>query len=220
MRLTSTLRLFAIAGAVAIGSLAAADEPPAAPSGDEILARACSATGLQSFSVPVHMDVRLHKFISFRAGVDGTAYYKAPGKSALEITKAPPIIGGFFKGQYNLDLLPAAWPAKYKVASVKSAVRRTIPVYELEATSNEPIGVNRVVFEVAQDGFAPLSVEWFYPNHSTISLSLQNKRVGNEWMPQTEIVTVSMPAYHLDATSTFGVYALNVPVADSVFVTR
>jgi hypothetical protein len=29
-----------------------------------------------------------------------------------------------------------------------------------------------------------------------------------------------MPKYNLDATSNFGQYSLNVPVADSVFVTK
>lgn len=218
VKLTRMAGAVVAGGILALGTARAAESPKL--SGDQILARAGAANGLQSFSVPVHMNVHLHKPLGFKAGVDGTAYYKAPGKSALAITKAPPIIGGFFKGQYNLDLLPQAWPAKYKVTSVQTLTRNGVAVYELQAVSKAPIGVDRVVFDVAENGFAPLSAQWIYPDHSSVGIALSNQRVSSYLLPQTEVVTVAMPKYNLDATSSFGQYSLNVPVADSVFVTR
>jgi hypothetical protein len=197
-----------------------AADSPSQLNGDQILARAGAAEGLHSFSVPVHLDVHLHKPMGFKAGMSGTAYYKAPAQSAFVITKAPPIIGGFFKGQYNLDLIPQAWPAKYKVTSSSNVTRNGVSVYELTATPRAQIGVDRVVFDVAKDGFVPLTAQWFYHDGSTIGLSLGTQRVSNYTLPQTESVRVSMPKYNLDATSSFGQYALNVPVQDSVFVTK
>jgi hypothetical protein len=203
VRLTRLAGAVVVSGVIALGSARAAESPSL--SGDQILARAGAANGLQSFSVPVHMNVSLHKPMGFKAGIDGTAYYKAPGKSALVITKTPPVIGGFFKGQYNLDLVPQAWPAKYKVTSVQSSTRN---------------GVDHVVFDVAQNGYAPLSAQWIYPDRSSVSISLASTRVSSYQLPQSETVTVAMPKYNLDATSNFGQYSLNVPVADSVFVTK
>jgi hypothetical protein len=197
-----------------------AENDPAPLSGDQILARAGAAEGLHSFSVPVHLDVRLHKPLGLKVGMSGTAYFKAPAKSAFVITKAPPIIGGFFKGQYNLDLLPQAWPAKYKVDGVYSVTRNGVPAYELHATPRGQIGANRVVFDVVKSNFMPLTAQWFYPDGSTIGLSLGNQRVENYVLPESESVNVAMPKYNLDATSSFGQYALNVPVPDSVFATK
>jgi hypothetical protein len=194
--------------------------PSSGLSGDEILSRACAADGLRSFSVPVHLNVHLHKPIGLKAGVDGTAYYKAPSQSAFVITKGPPIIGGFFKGQYNLDLIPQAWPAKYHVTALQSVTRNGVAAYELTASPRTSLGVSRVVFDVAEGSFAPLTVQWFYPDGSTIGLSLGTQRVGSYVLPQSESVTVAMPKYNLDATSSFGQYALNVAVPDSVFVTK
>jgi hypothetical protein len=218
VRLTRLAGAVVVSGVIALGSARAAESPSL--SGDQILARAGAANGLQSFSVPVHMNVSLHKPMGFKAGIDGTAYYKAPGKSALVITKTPPVIGGFFKGQYNLDLVPQAWPAKYKVTSVQSSTRNGVAVYELLAISKAPIGVDHVVFDVAQNGYAPLSAQWIYPDRSSVSISLASTRVSSYQLPQSETVTVAMPKYNLDATSNFGQYSLNVPVADSVFVTK
>ncbi len=204
---------------LALGTAQAADAP-ATPSGDQILARAGAADGLRSFSVPVHFNVHLHKPIGFRAGMDGTAYFKAPAKSALVITKTPPLIGAFFRGQYNLDMVPQAWPAKYRVTSVRSTQFNGVAVYELVAKPKVDNGVDHVVFDVAQNGFTPLAAQWTYPDRSTIGLAVANARVESYELPQTETVNVAMPRYNLDATTTFGQYALNVPVADSVFVTK
>ena len=142
-------------------------------------------------------------------------------RSALVITKAPPLIGGFFKGPNTVSTpVPQAWPAKYRVTSVKNAEFNGVAVYELQAVPKVGNGVDHVVFEIARNGFAPLSARWVYPDQSTIGLGLANSRIEKYDLPQTETVKVSMPKYNLDATSSFGQYALNVPVADSVFVTK
>ena len=109
------------AGALS-ASLAAAviSAAQAAPSGQDILTRAAAAAGLSSYSVPAHFDVKMHRPISMRSGVDGTAYFKAPAKAAIAITHVPGPLGSFFKGSYTLDMLPQTWPSKYVVTSQRS----------------------------------------------------------------------------------------------------
>lgn len=221
MRRSRLLCAFVAVLALGIGTAGVTDDAAAAlPGGDALLARAADDAGVQSYSVPVKMDVHLHRMFGLSVRVEGQAYYKAPGKSALVITKAPAVIGRFFKGSYNLDLLPQAWPAKYRVTSTSATVTAGTPAYALDAVPRTPNGVDHVVFTVARAGFAPLSAEWFYADHSTIGLSIGIERVGNTMLPRSESVAVAMPKYKLDATSSFGRYELNVPVADSIFTTQ
>ena len=81
------------AGALGVALAASICTAQAAPTGQDILARAAAATGLSSYSVPVHFDVKMHRPISVRSGVDGTAYFKAPAKAAIATLRiASPII--------------------------------------------------------------------------------------------------------------------------------
>jgi outer membrane lipoprotein-sorting protein len=204
--------------ALLVAAAARAAAPTAAPSGDEILARAAAANaGLHSYSVPVHFDVHLHKPLGLKVGVDGTAYYKAPASSAVVITKAPPIIGGFFKGTYPLDIVPQSWSAKYHVTSVSTQEVNGTPVYLLEAVPKDQGAIDRVVFGVAQTTYAPLSARWHYRDQSTVGLTIDNQSVAGYTLPLSESISVAMPHYDFDAASRFGQYALNAPVPDDVF---
>jgi hypothetical protein len=189
------------------------------PTGDQVLARAALAKGVSSYAVPVHFAVHLHKPIGARTEVDGTAYYQAPGHGALVLDKAHGIIGTFFKGTYNLDLVPQTWPANYRVLSTSKTTENGQPVLVLNALPR--VGgadIAQVVFRIA--GHAPVAANWTYKDQSTIALTLANGRVGNHTLPQTATVSVDMPKYKLDGDVTYGDYALNAPVDPSVFAKK
>jgi len=198
----------------ALGFLLLAAAPP---SGDEILARAGSATGLTSYSVPVHFDVHMHRPLGISTAVEGIVYFKAPAHGALVITKMPSIIGRFFKGSYSLDLNPQTWPAKYTVTTVSQAQVEGTPVYALRSVPKADPSVDHVVFTVAQSDYTPVSVVWSYRDGSSISVTMQCQRLSGNALPQTESITVNMPQYGLDAKAQYGSYALNATVPDSVF---
>ena len=201
------LHVFALSCAVAIAALGAA------PSGDEILARAGTSSGLTSYSVPVHFDVHMHKPIGIKSGVDGNAYFKAPAKAAVAITHIPGPLGGFFKGSYTLDMVPQTWPSKYTVTSVSQNGAN----YSLQATPKNDPSVDHVVFGVTASDYQPVSAHWYYKDGSSIDLKLTNQQVQGYTVPQTETISVAMPKYALDATATYGAYSINVLVDDSVF---
>ena len=186
-------------------------------SGDQILARAGSAAGLSSYSVPVHFDVHMHRPLGMSTGVEGIVYFKAPARAALVITKMPSIIGKFFKGSYSLDLSPQTWPAKYTVTSVSQPQADGAAVYALRAVPKADPSVDHVVFTVTQADYMPVSVVWSYRDGSSISVTMQCQRVSGNALPQTESIAVNMPQYGLDAKAQYGSYALNAPVPDSVF---
>lgn len=204
----------ASASAEADGMIAAA-----AGGGDAILRRAATANGaLQSFSVPVHFDVWIHKLLSFRVGVDGTNYFRAPDEEALVVTRTPPLIGGAFRGDYtNLVTLPQVWPGRYKVERVAVVARDDQQLFELFARPRAADGVDHVVFDITRAGFDPVAASWFYHDGSTIKVTIVNAPVGEYMLPSTEKIEVSMPGNHFEATAHYGRYSLNAGVPGSVF---
>lgn len=203
---------------LAAGGAAWAAGPAAAQlSGDQILARAASAPGLSSYSVPVHFDVHMHRPIGITTAVDGIVYYKAPARAALVITKIPSIIGRFFKGSYNLDLSPQTWPSKYTVSSVSQSQAGGASVYALNSIPKADPSVDHVVFGVTQAEYAAVSAAWYYRDGSSIKLSMENQQLSGYTLPQTESIAVTMPQFALDASAKYGDYALNGAVPDSIF---
>lgn len=221
--------LLAVTFATGVMRSAAADPAPspnpdeiivtAQGGGDALLRRAATANGaLQSFTVPVHFDVSIHKFISMRVGVDGTNYFQAPDEEALIVTKTPPVIGGAFRGNYNnLVTLPQVWPGRYKVQSVKLVQRDDQQLFELFARPRAADDVDHVVFDVTRNGCEPVAAAWFYRDGSTIKVTITNAPVGEYMLPSSETIVVSMPGNHFEATAHYGHYDLNAAVPQSIF---
>lgn len=206
--------LLLVSGNTAV--MAAAGKPPAALTGDQILAQAASDRNLQSYSVPVHFDVNMHRPLGIKMGVDGVTYFKAPADSVLVITKTP-LVASFFKGSYDIDLVPQTWAAKYRVNSVKTIQRNGARLYELDAVPRGGGQAEHVFFDVAQGSLEPVAAMWVYPDASRITVSIANQRVADHTLPQAESLSISMPRYNLDATGRYGDYSLNAPVPQSVF---
>ena len=117
---------------------------------DRLFAAAVAAPSLRSYTVPVDFKVRVHKPIGIRADVVGTAYFKAPAQSALQITHASGLIGGFFKGAYKLDVVPQAWPYKFHVISSTSTIVDGRGVQQLTAQPRDPAStITRVIFALS-----------------------------------------------------------------------
>jgi len=223
MRRLACSRARASAAAAALFFLTAV--PTAAPArsaprldGDQLLARATAAPHLRSYAVPVSFAVHLHKPIGLRSQVEGTAYFESPTQAALAITKASGIVGGFFKGAYNLDMVPQAWPHKYHVVAVTPSVADGSPVWLLRAEPRAATGdLKQVVFTVTRPALQPIAAQWQYQDASSIQLTYVNERVGSYMLPERATVAVDKPHYKLDADATYGSYSLNAPVPDTVF---
>jgi hypothetical protein len=170
--------------------------------------------------VPVHFAVHVHRPIGVHVGVDGEAYYRAPGDAALVITKAPGIVGAFFHGTYRLDVVPQAWSARYHVTGVTHASDAGGPVTVLSALPLAGAGdIARVTFRIDDRTHAPVGASWLYTDGSTIVLTFANGPVGAALAPQSATIAVDMPKSKLEATVTYGAYAMNVPIDPSVFAT-
>jgi hypothetical protein len=194
---------------------AAAADSNATLDGNAILARVAGSGSLQSYAVPVSFHVHMHKPISAGGDVGGIVYYRAPDQAALTITKAPPLIGNFFKGTYKIDLAPQVWAAKYDVSAVSDGRIDDTDAYLLQALPHPRGDVQSVTFAIAKTSFAPLRATWRYDDGSSVSISLAVSSAP--FLPQTETVTVAKPQYTLDATCAFGTYATNAAIPNGIF---
>ena len=194
---------------LAVGSNVPVQAQDSSLTGDQILARAARADGVTGYSVPVHFQVHLRRPVGARSGVDGIATYTAPAQAALTITQVPGPIGLFFRGTYELDLVPQTWASKYHVTAVSEAAIGGVFVYVLQA---QPVpaspDIDVVTLQVAQADFAPLSAFWHYRNGSSIQLTLVDQHLNSLMVPKTATISVAMPKYALDATATYGTYAI------------
>jgi hypothetical protein len=189
-----------------------------APDGDQLLARAVNAPGLNAYSVPISLSVHLMKPIGIRAKVQAMAYYAAPAQSALVITKAGGIVGMFFKGAYKVDLVPQGWPATYRVIAVTQSVAGGVPVLLLRAVPrNAQQDITQVTFTLTTGATAAVGAQWQYRDSSSIHLSFVNEQVETYTLPGRATISVSKPRYRLDADATYGTYNLNVPIPAGVF---
>ena len=193
----------------------------ATPSGDDILTQAASVGTFTSYSVPVHFDVHLKRPIGVKAPVEGIVYYRAPASAALVLTKVPSILGRFFTGSYQLAMTPQTWPSQYEIKSAIKAQLGSTPTYVLDGVPRifDP-SIDHVEITVAQADDDPLTIAWYYKDKSSIYLTMRNQRISGAALPRTENIAVDMPDYGLDATATYGQYALNVPISDDVFRRR
>ena len=214
------MRLVRMLALATLALITASSTAASTLTGDELLAAAADAPGLQSYTVPVRFDVHLHKPIGTHSRVDGTANFEKPGRGALAITKATGIIGGFFRGIYHLDLVPQTWPANYHVLSVATSSDDGIATTTLTAQPKTGDDIAEVQFRLAGHPLTPVAALWTYVNHATIALTFVNGRAGAYTLPTSATVSVDMPKYKLDATATYGTYALNAPIDPSVFATR
>ena len=189
----------------------------AALDGNAILAQAAASPGLQSYSVPVHFDVHMHRPIGVKAGVEGVVYYKSPASAALSITKVPGMLGRFFSGTYTLNIVPQTWPANYNVVSVSQADSDNGPIYVLTALPKHDPSMKQVVFKVTQATHQPVAVTWSENDGSSIAVTMVNAAVNGFTLSTSETINVSEPKYSLDATAAYGAYQINAPIPNGVF---
>jgi hypothetical protein len=213
-----------VAGAFAtmslIAVLGAAPTIPAPPAtATDVLARVTRDAGIASYSVPVRIDVRLHKLISLHFHLNGMQYFKRPDRVALEMRAVP---------QQYRDLFaelgtPLTWPSLYDLRLVPSTAQPA--TYEIEGTPKHGGEVERMIVDVDGDvdgdASAPLHVRWFCRSGGTIDMHLtEQEGAGGYDLPQHAEADMSFGGYAVHASFQYGTYAVNEAVADAVFTGR
>jgi hypothetical protein len=198
-----------------VGALAVAPTIPAAtsPTATEILARVNGRdANVASYTVPVHMDVRVHKLLTFRFGFSGTQYFKRPDRLALDMQKIPPQGRKLFA---ELGM-PLTWSQQYDLRLVAGTGDH--PAYHLEGVPKHPCDVARMQVDVDGNAAGPLHARWVMNDGSTVDMHISEEAAGGYEFPKHAEADMAFGGYKIHASIDYGPYAVNESVADSVFV--
>lgn len=182
----------------------------------DVLARVARGdAGIESYTVPVRIDVRLHKLISLRFHLDGTQYFKRPDRIALDLRSMPQQYRELFAELGT----PLTWASQYDLHLVPSSAQP--PTYRLEGTPKRPGQVERLVVDVDGDAPPVLHARWFCRGGATIDMHItEQESAGGYDLPQRAEADIDSGGYHVHATFDYGPYAVNETVADEVFTVR
>jgi hypothetical protein len=186
--------------------------PPAAPTPTEVLARYTGHdASLQSYVVPVHIDVRVHKLFTFHFGLDGTQSFKRPAKLALDVQRVPPQGRKLFAEIGT----PLTWCQQYDLHLVSGNVEHG--PYRLEGVPKHPGDIARMVVDVDGDPSSPLHAQWWTHDGSTIDMHITEAASGGYELPKHSEADLDISGTKIHASIDYGSYAVNEAIADAKF---
>jgi len=204
----------AFAGLTLVGTLGAAPTIPAAtaPTATQIIARFTERDArVESYAVPVHMDVRVHKLLTFHLGLNGMQYFKRPDRLALEMKSIPAQSRKLFAELGT----PMTWPGMYDLRLVSSDGEHG--PYHLDGVPKHACDVARLHVDVDGDPGAPLHAVWTTKDGATIDMRITEQAAGGYELPKHADADMAFGGYKIHASIDYGAYAVNEAVADAVF---
>lgn len=192
---------------------------PIAPlTAHEVLARvAATITSVRSYRVPLTMSGNVKVgFISLPFSMNGTEYFKAPDKDAMQLDNVPSLAKGFEHTMSSMGT-PQTWEQTYAISLVGTQPRGKHVAYVLSGTPRHPGNVKSATMWVNRTSYAIEAVRFSYNNGATLDLELSHHGVSPHHVPTSIAVNASFPQYSGHAVIQYGTYEFNVPIADSVF---
>jgi hypothetical protein len=184
------------------------------PSAGRLLGLVCAGSaGVDSFAVPVHIDVRVHKLLTFRMGLNGMEYFKRPNKFALEMPRIPDQSRRVF-GELGT---PLSWPAQYDMNVLGATVADGRTTYHLRGVPKSPNDVDHMLVDLDGDPAVPLHVQWFLRDGGTIAMTIRSEFDGTHELPKHADLDLTTGGYKIHAAIDYGSYVVNETLADSRF---
>jgi len=188
--------------------------PDTIPSAGRLLGLVCAGSaGVDSFAVPVHIDVRVHKLLTFRMGLNGMEYFKRPNKFALEMPRIPEQSRRVF-GELGT---PLSWPAQYDMNVLGSTVADGRTTYHLRGVPKSPNDIDHMLLDLDGDPAVPLHVQWFLHDGGTIAMTIRSEFDGMHELPKHADLDLTTGGYKIHAAIDYGNYVVNETLADSRF---
>jgi hypothetical protein len=208
----SVRRAFATTTFVAALGVAPTIPSSNGPTATDVLARVTARDArVDSYSVPVHMDVRVHKLFTIHMGLNGMQYYRRPDRVALDMRQIPASARKLFA-----DLgTPLTWPGAYDLKLVGSDGERG--PYHVEGTPKHPSDIAHMLVDVDGTGSAPLHVVWTTRDGGTIDMHITEESAGGYQLPRHADADMAIGGYKIHASIDYGQYTVNEAVADAVF---
>ena len=166
---------------------------------------------LRSYSVPIHIDVAVHKLFTFHFGLNGTVYYRRPGRLAATIHDVPE---KYQRGFAELGT-PRTWPETYDMQVVGKDTAGGQCVYHLRGTPLQQSDVDYLLADIS-DG-APIKATWYLRGGGTITSTFEMTNIGDYSMPKQQKLDIDAQGNKVHAEITYGDYDLNGQVSDALF---
>lgn len=177
--------------------------------------------GISSFQVPVHIVFHVKKgMFSVPVTVDGDRYFKLPDRNALKVSKSGnPELTDTLKRIYALIDAPTTWERTHDITLQGTGDVDGHHAYALSATvKRSSSNVDHLILDVDTTTFDPVRARWFLRNGGTVTMHMRQGVVDGKYrLAQHDDVVFALPKYHGTASVDYGTFAINVPVADSVF---
>ncbi|HYW53249.1 MAG TPA: hypothetical protein VE826_04715 [Dongiaceae bacterium] len=186
--------------------------PSAASTASEVLARVNAHDArVESYAVPIHIDVRVKKLLTFHFGLDGTQYFKRPSKLALDVPRVPA------QGKKLFAELgtPLTWPQQYDLRLVGTNGDRG--PYRLEGVPKHGGDIARMVVDVDGDPAAPLHAQWWTTDGSTVDMRITEQAAGGYELPKHAEADLNVSGTKIHASIDYGAYVVNETIADAKF---
>lgn len=204
----------ALTAAVAVAGTLGVSAPvsQAMPSPSEVLARYTGHdASLQSYTVPIHINVSVRKLLTFHFGLDGTQSFKRPTHLLLDVPRVPPQGRKLFAEIGT----PLTWAQQYDLHCVSGNPDHG--PYRLEGVPKHPGDVARMVVDVDGDPYAPLHAQWWTHDGDTIDMRITEESVGGYALPKHSEADLNISGTKIHASIDFGTYAVNEAIADAKF---
>ncbi len=168
---------------------------------------------LASYSVPIHVEARLHRLFTFRFGLNGTVYYKRPDRVALDMQHVP----GQFRRLFDEMGTPLTWSSTYDVSVASSTVAGGRATYHIKGVPKHDGEVVSVLLDVDQDMSGPVHAQWFCRDGTRIDETITESIEGVYELPKHVEADIFSGGLTVHATIDYGAYDVNQSLADSLF---
>lgn len=175
---------------------------------------------LVSYQAPVHVDLRMLNFPFLAPTLDGTTYYKKPGKYEVVFTRVPSYAKGFEK-LFNDIGDPGAWEKDQNVSylGTQQIDGRALIVLSMAKKVHSTILDHTLAF-VDPQTYQLWKMVWHYTSGGTIAMRQWYRSEGGFDLLSQQYADINIPHIHAVADSKYGTYQTNVPIDDAVFTKK
>ena len=196
----------------AAAALAAAAVPAPSPADDLYVRMQHVNAGLKSYEADVVVAVETHGFPYISPTLYGKAYYRQPGKTAVQFQSVPALAGQLKKVVGQMEP-PSEWPQLYTVTPTGDNGKTA--TFRLVRKKNGRI--DHVDVTVDDKTATVIGMTYFYKDGGSVAFTQTYDEIGGNFVVKQQNGKVDIPHYNADVVSTFKNYRVNVAIPDAVF---
>jgi len=171
---------------------------------------------LKSYRVRVHITTHMYSFPFYSPTLDGTSYFKRPGRFVVVFDSVPTYARGFSKLFNNIGD-PGAWSKENLVTYRGTTMWSGREVYVLRVAPRQYSDILAYADAMVDPSdWELVQMTWHYRDGGSITMRQWYRRVDGFNLLSEQSADIDFRV-HASTHASYGAYELNVPVADTVF---